>query len=211
LLSKLYFLSVVNMGFETDRLKKQITFIEELLCVICHNLVDNPVQHAECETLFCKDCIEDWLTRDNTCPVDRKNLTTEMLRPPPRISRKMLESLEIRCDFLSRGCTNYETYENIKEHEESCIFNPKWENDYTAHLKEKLDQQQVEGLSLRTELTQKNKELVDLKEQLAQKDMEVVNMKEGLAQKDREVVSLKERLERRVLVCSRRPRSPNVS
>jgi len=163
LLSKLYFLSVVNMGFETDRLKKQITFIEELLCVICHNLVDNPVQHAECETLFCKDCIEDWLTRDNTCPVDRKNLTPRMLRPPSRLARKMLEGLEVRCDFLSRGCTNYETFEKIKEHEESCMFNPKWENEYTVHLKEKL--------------TQKDKELVDLKEQLAQKDREVEILK----------------------------------
>jgi len=137
---------------DTDRLKKALEF-EELLCIICHNLVDNPVHHIELWMGF-KACIEDWLTRDNSCPVDRKNLTPELLRPPPRIVRSVLARIEIRCSFLSRGCNNCEKYEVIKEHEEDCTFNPKWENKYVVYLKEKLAEKDWEVLELKAQLNQ---------------------------------------------------------
>lgn len=45
---------------------------------------------AMCEHAFCRACINEWLSRQPTCPVDRNSLTTANLRAVPRILRNLL-------------------------------------------------------------------------------------------------------------------------
>lgn len=41
-------------------------------CVICCKKLDNPqLVVGECKHIFHKNCMEDWLKKANTCPLDR--------------------------------------------------------------------------------------------------------------------------------------------
>src|SRR5689334_20165991 len=42
-------------------------------CCICHLLLEDPVQCKDGH-LFCRKCIEQWLSNNKTCPVDRATL-----------------------------------------------------------------------------------------------------------------------------------------
>ena len=44
---------------------------DDLLCVICLEVAEEPWQHADCGRLFCKKCL-DKLGKDKPCPNCRK-------------------------------------------------------------------------------------------------------------------------------------------
>jgi hypothetical protein len=48
------------------------------------------LQAPACEHAFCSGCINEWLGRQQTCPVDRQSITTSQLKPVPRILRTLL-------------------------------------------------------------------------------------------------------------------------
>ena len=45
-----------------------------LICPICLNAFIDPVQDAD-DHIFCRKCIETWIIKNFTCPIDRKRLT----------------------------------------------------------------------------------------------------------------------------------------
>ncbi|CAG0890441.1 unnamed protein product [Cyprideis torosa] len=57
-----------------------------LLCTICKDLLEDPAEVSGCEHIYCRKCIEDWLVKNDTCPMDRqktskvslKNMKTEV-------------------------------------------------------------------------------------------------------------------------------------
>lgn len=53
------------------------------------------LQAPLCEHAFCRSCINEWISRQPTCPVDRQAITTAQLRPVPRILRNLLSRLVI--------------------------------------------------------------------------------------------------------------------
>lgn len=97
------------MGYDVNRFQGEVD--EELTCPICSGVLEDPLQvcfvctsskvHTSltldfsmqavmCEHAFCRGCINEWLTRQPTCPVDRNALTTANLRAVPRILRNLL-------------------------------------------------------------------------------------------------------------------------
>ncbi len=57
---------------------------EEYTCSICQDIFRNPVVTNCCLQTFCKQCINDWLETNNTCPYDRKPLNRSHLSLPSR-------------------------------------------------------------------------------------------------------------------------------
>mmetsp|Transcript_6525 Transcript_6525/g.11425 ORF Transcript_6525/g.11425 Transcript_6525/m.11425 type:complete len:121 (+) Transcript_6525:5867-6229(+) len=53
--------------------------IESFCCSICSELMVDPVMdtHGHC---FCRGCIEDWMSRDSTCPMSREPISKRELR-----------------------------------------------------------------------------------------------------------------------------------
>lgn len=84
------------MGYEQTRFIAQID--DEFECWICTMVLENPVQ-TTCEHSFCNECINDWLSVNMTCPVDRTPITVSDLKPTSRPFRNLWNKLEIRCDF----------------------------------------------------------------------------------------------------------------
>ncbi len=87
------------MGFELERFVSEID--DEYLCAICTLVLENPVQ-SDCEHIFCSKCINEWLDSDLSCPVERKILQPENLKPVPRYFRNMMDKLEIKCIYGKR-------------------------------------------------------------------------------------------------------------
>ena len=51
---------------------------DRLTCqLICSELLVNPVRCKGCSTHFCKQCIEQWIKKNNTCPNCRERFVAE--------------------------------------------------------------------------------------------------------------------------------------
>lgn len=84
------------MGYDLVRFIGAID--EEFYCTICTMVLEEPLQ-SPCDHLFCSNCIKDWLVVDKSCPVDRRPLTINSLKPPARYFLNMLGKLDIKCAF----------------------------------------------------------------------------------------------------------------
>lgn len=111
------------MGYELTRFKGDVD--EELVCPICSGVLEDPLQAPACEHAFCRGCINEWISRQPTCPVDRQAITTGHLRPVPRITRNLLSRLDIICDNVMHGCLAVVKLDILTIHVEECEFNPK--------------------------------------------------------------------------------------
>ncbi len=72
------------MGYDVARFTSEIS--EELICSICSEVLESPLT-TECEHLFCRDCINDWLRENRTCPIDRLYIHQRNLKQAPRTIR----------------------------------------------------------------------------------------------------------------------------
>ena len=100
------------MGLDKDRVVDKDTIIEELMCSICTDIVEDPVQ-GQCQHSFCNECIRQWLNNGkSSCPVDRQSLTISELKPT-RILQQLLNKATIRCKNYQKGCRLLAKYEDM--------------------------------------------------------------------------------------------------
>ncbi|XP_018007119.1 E3 ubiquitin-protein ligase NRDP1 [Hyalella azteca] len=111
------------MGLDRIRFEGEVD--EELLCPVCSDVLEDPLQAPACEHAFCSGCINEWLGRQQTCPVDRQSITTSQLKPVPRILRTLLAKLQIACSNREHGCNAVVKLEMLGPHLEECEHNPK--------------------------------------------------------------------------------------
>lgn len=96
---------------------------EDLICCICQCVLDNPLE-SPCRHVFCKVCIETWLTNRNNCPNCRKRLRIAKLKPVLPIVRNMINRLLIVCENREHGCANGIKLEMYDKHAQNCDFAP---------------------------------------------------------------------------------------
>ncbi|UJR07931.1 hypothetical protein I4U23_012214 [Adineta vaga] len=109
------------MGFDIQRFSNSID--EDFICSICGGVLQDPLQAPSCEHTFCQICIHEWLSRSETCPIDRTPLQLEQLKPIPRILRNLLNRLDIACE--NEGCSTRIKLENLVNHLNECEYSPK--------------------------------------------------------------------------------------
>lgn len=98
---------------------------EELLCPICADVLEEPMQSSCCEHAFCRFCIEKWMQEKQICPVDRSDLLPIHLVSVSRLMRNMLGRLKIKCSFAESGCTAVLPLHEFRNHVAHCQNNPK--------------------------------------------------------------------------------------
>lgn len=112
------------MGYEVGRFAEAVD--EELICTICGQVLESPVQIRQCEHCFCGSCINEWLKHQSVCPVDRSPVSPrEDLIQPPRILRNLLSRLKISCAHKVYGCLVMVRLDGLQTHHNECEFNPK--------------------------------------------------------------------------------------
>ena len=98
--------------------------LDEFVCGICLGIFTDPVVTKCCGQTFCKKCIEEWLSKGDTCPNDRKPLRTKELIPAPRAIKNLLSNLKLKCNYEEEGCFLILRIGNLGEHLKICEFRP---------------------------------------------------------------------------------------
>ncbi|CAN7999549.1 unnamed protein product, partial [Ixodes pacificus] len=111
------------MGYDLCRFQGDVD--EELICPVCSGVLEEPLQAPQCEHAFCQGCIRQWLSRQQTCPVDRQSITAAQLKPVPRILRNLLARLQMSCDNAQFGCEAIVKLDCLASHREACEHNPR--------------------------------------------------------------------------------------
>ena len=94
-------------------------------CLICYNVLKDPVMCRRNQHYFCRGCITEHLRRNShTCPTCADELTVETLNNVPRIVTDYLDERKIRCDYEDRGCRELAQLQNLNQHVAECGFSP---------------------------------------------------------------------------------------
>ena len=108
------------MGWNIDRFIENERIMNDLVCSICTDVVQDAVQ-TPCQHVFCRDCIKQWLDGGKRiCPVDRQKLTSPDLKPLDRFKKQFLDKLIVKCINHTEGCrlmARYEDMAQLIEHE----------------------------------------------------------------------------------------------
>ena len=95
----------------------KILIIEDLVkCSICLEILCKPYECEVCGSLFCEDCINEWLKINLSCPMKCENF--KMIKARPN-TRKMLNLIKLRC-INYPDCNFSCDYWEIFEHEKKC-------------------------------------------------------------------------------------------
>ena len=109
-------------GYEDSRFETKVD--ENLHCVICTEVLKDPVQCRRNEHHFCRNCIAEHLKHSPKCPTCQDPLTVETLAKPQRFLANTLAGLKISCDNSNRGCRKVVELGSLATHVASCEFSP---------------------------------------------------------------------------------------
>ena len=109
-------------GYEDRRFQALVD--ENLHCVICTEVLRDPVQCRSNEHHFCRNCITEHLKHSQNCPTCKDPLTVETLVRPQRFLANTLSNLKISCENSERGCRAVVELGSLNTHVASCEFNP---------------------------------------------------------------------------------------
>lgn len=112
------------MGIDCKRFTIQ-PVNKDFVCSICEDVFENPVERKACQHIYCHECITRWLLYNPTCPIDRQRLTHIELEDVPRVFKSLLGSLQLRCSFAEKGCSQSVSLESATSHENECPYGPK--------------------------------------------------------------------------------------
>ena len=111
------------LGYDDERFESIVD--QNFHCLICYNVLKDPVMCRRNQHYFCSGCITEHLRRNShTCPTCADELTVETLQDVPRIVKNYLNERKIRCDHHDRGCRELVQLQNLQRHVAECGFSP---------------------------------------------------------------------------------------
>ena len=112
-----------QLGYDDERFESIVD--QHFHCLICYNVLKDPVMCRRNQHYFCRGCITEHLRRNShTCPTCADELTVETLTNVPRIVTDYLNGRKIRCDYEDRGCRELVQLQNLNRHLAECGFSP---------------------------------------------------------------------------------------
>ena len=112
-----------TLGYDDERFESIVD--QNFHCLICYNVLKDPVMCRRNQHYFCHGCITEHLRRNShTCPTCADELTVETLAEVPRIVKTYLNERKIRCDYEDRGCRELVQLQNLNRHVAECGFSP---------------------------------------------------------------------------------------
>ena len=112
-----------SLGYDDERFESMVD--QNFHCLVCYNVLKDPVMCRRNQHYFCRGCITEHLRRNShTCPTCADELTVETLGEVPRIVKTYLNERKIRCDYEGRGCRELVQLQNLNRHVAECGFSP---------------------------------------------------------------------------------------
>ena len=209
--------SKFQLGYDDERFETTVN--RNFHCLICYNVLKEPVMCGNNQHYFCHDCITEHLRRNShTCPTCADELTVETLTLVPRIVQDYLDELNIRCDYYDRGCRELVQLQNLKRHVAECRFTPVQcrnqgcdeiisERDRTYHETElcqfrkvechncgeistMMADMQTEIVNLNTRMANINTSQGDMRTKMGNMSAEISNMSTEMANMSTEIASI---------------------
>jgi len=90
-----------------------------LLCKICMEVLEDPVECSECNSAYCRNCMEIWHAKNPSCP---NRCQPFHLQKPHKVLLQMLNTLEITCENIENGCKHICSAEAMFKHEHICDY-----------------------------------------------------------------------------------------
>ena len=109
-------------GYDEERFVTTIN--RNFLCLICFNVLKDPVLCPRNQHCFCRGCITKHLENSRKCPTCADELTEETLTEPSRMVKDYLNESKIRCVYHDRGCEEIVQLQHLDQHEDSCGYTP---------------------------------------------------------------------------------------
>ena len=109
-------------GYDEERFVTTIN--RNFLCLICFNVLKDPVLCPRNQHCFCRGCITKHLENSRKCPTCADELTEATLTEPSRMVKDYLNESKIRCVYHDRGCEEIVQLQHLDQHEDSCGFTP---------------------------------------------------------------------------------------
>ncbi len=109
-------------GYDEQRFATTDSVNQNFICSICFNVLRDPVLCPRNHHCFCRGCITKHLENSRRCPTCADELTVETLAEPQRMVKDILNELNIRCVYKSRGCQEIVQLQHIDQHEATCGF-----------------------------------------------------------------------------------------
>ena len=109
-------------GYDEERFVTTVN--RNFLCLICFNVLKDPVLCPRNQHCFCRGCITKHLENSRRCPTCADEMSEETLAEPQRMIKDYLNELNIRCVYNDRGCEEIVQLQHLDQHEDSCGFTP---------------------------------------------------------------------------------------
>ena len=109
-------------GYNKERFATTVS--RNFLCLLCFNVLKDPVLCPRNQHCFCRGCITKHLENSRRCPTCADELTEETLTEPNKIVKDYLSELKTRCVYHDRGCQEIVQLQYLDLHEDSCGFTP---------------------------------------------------------------------------------------
>ena len=109
-------------GYDEERFVTTVN--QNFLCLICFNVLRDPVMCSRNQHCFCRSCIKQHLQNSQRCPTCNDELTVETLGEPQRMVKDVINELNIHCVYNNRGCQEIVQLQHLDRHEDSCGFTP---------------------------------------------------------------------------------------
>jgi hypothetical protein len=87
-------------------------------CAICTMVVHEPVECKSCDSLFCAECLDPWVSKNEHCPKKCKGNQAVEFGAMHRFAKQELESLKFKCK--SAKCQSVDKYGAALKHIHSC-------------------------------------------------------------------------------------------
>ena len=109
-------------GYDEERFVTTVN--RNFICLICFNVLKDPVLCPKNQHCFCRGCITKHLENAKRCPTCADDLTVNTLIEAPRMIKDILNELNIRCIYIDRGCQEILQLQHLDSHEDTCGFTP---------------------------------------------------------------------------------------
>ena len=92
----------------------------ELECIICKNLADDPHQSKCCGHTMCYDCAHKWGERNDSCPQCRESPLEIVVDTR---TKRHISSLTVYCTHYKSGCEWKGSFNTVRDHlSEDCLY-----------------------------------------------------------------------------------------
>lgn len=101
--------------------KKDLPLIQSMVCSIDLYIPVNPVFCANCQNIFCSDCINDWKKQSEECPIC-KNIFNPLPSSENLVIAQEIKNIRLKCKYSKNGCPKELQIQNKAFHESKCDY-----------------------------------------------------------------------------------------